>query len=80
MIKNADAVIAFNGRFGTLSECTISIEESIPTGIIESSGGIADEMRYLCKQVSRDINQESIVIQRNYKKVIDTLIKNVNQT
>ena len=55
MIHDADVALAFNGRLGTLSEITVAIEEGLPTGIIEKSGGVSDEMRKLCTLVGRDL-------------------------
>jgi uncharacterized protein (TIGR00725 family) len=74
MIKEADAAIVFNGRLGTLSEFTIGIEEGLPIGVIENSGGVSDEIRKLCKLVNRDIEKDSIIIDNDYERIINHLI------
>jgi len=74
MIHDADIALAFNGRLGTLSEITVAIEEGLPTGIIENSGGVSDEMRRLCILVNRGLESEQIIIDSNHINVIDELI------
>jgi predicted Rossmann-fold nucleotide-binding protein len=79
MIKEADAAIVFNGRLGTLSEFTVSVEEGLPTGVIEGSGGVSNEIRRLCTLVDRDLEKDNIIILEDYKGIIDKLIENQNQ-
>lgn len=78
MIKEADAAIILNGRFGTLSEFTASVEEGLATGVIEGTGGVSDEIRRLCILVNRDLKKDNITLGKNYKKVIDALIASQN--
>lgn len=47
MIEDADGAIVFGGRFGTLSEFTIAVEEGLKVAVIEGTGGITDEIRRL---------------------------------
>jgi uncharacterized protein (TIGR00725 family) len=50
MLYDADLVLAFNGRVGTLSECMIAIDENIPTIICTGLGGICDSLEdIICK-------------------------------
>jgi len=79
MIKEADAAIVFNGRLGTLSEFTVGVEEGLPTGVIEGSGGVSNEIKRLCILVNRDLEKDNITISKNYKEIIDKLIKYQNQ-
>lgn len=75
MIEDADAAIVFNGRFGTLSEFTVAAEERLPVGVIEGTGGISDEIRNLCTLVQRDIVKDRIIFAKDYKTLIDKLLK-----
>lgn len=75
MIEEADAAIVFNGRFGTLSEFTVAVEEGLPVGIIEGTGGISDEIRNLCNLVQRDVMKDRIIFENDYKTLIDELIQ-----
>jgi uncharacterized protein (TIGR00725 family) len=79
MIKEADAAIVFNGRLGTLSEFTVGVEEGLPTGVIEGSGGVSNEIRRLCTLVNRDLKKDNIIISEDYKVIIDKLIENQKQ-
>lgn len=74
MIEDADAAIVFNGRFGTLSEFTVAVEEGLRVGVVEGTGGISDEIRSLCALVKRDMSQNQIIFSYDYKALIDRLI------
>ncbi|MGB0925387.1 MAG: hypothetical protein ACPGTS_01620 [Minisyncoccia bacterium] len=76
MIENADAAIVFNGRFGTLSEFSVAIEEGLQVGVIEGTGGITDEIKNLGTVVSRDFKNE-VIFGKDYKLVIDELIEKI---
>jgi predicted Rossmann-fold nucleotide-binding protein len=78
MIKEADAALVFNGRLGTLSEFTVGVEEGLPTGVIEGSGGVSDEIKRLCVLVNRDLVKDNITIGNDYKQIINKLIEYQN--
>ena len=77
MIEDADGAIVFNGRFGTLSEFTIAVEEGLKLAVIEGTGGITDEIRRLAKIVDRQFPNSHVVFSNNYKEAIDKLITNI---
>jgi uncharacterized protein (TIGR00725 family) len=80
MIKNVDAAIVMNGRIGTLSEFGIAIEEGLPLAVIESTGGITDELQRLTKLVNKKFPNDEVVFEKDYKKAIDILIESYNKT
>ncbi|PJE69215.1 hypothetical protein COU96_00985 [Candidatus Shapirobacteria bacterium CG10_big_fil_rev_8_21_14_0_10_38_14] len=47
MVRSADATIIVDGRMGTLNEFTDAFEEYEIVGVLEGSGGIADEIKRL---------------------------------
>ena len=47
LTRSADAVIVCCGRIGTLNEFTIAFEDNKPIGVLEGSGGMADEVRHI---------------------------------
>ncbi len=51
LTKSADAVIVGCGGFGTLNEFTIALEDNKPLGILTGTGGTADEVDYLIKNI-----------------------------
>ncbi|MEK9186636.1 MAG: hypothetical protein AAB885_03575 [Patescibacteria group bacterium] len=53
LTRSADAVAIVCGRMGTLNEFTIAFEDQKPIGILEKTGGIADEIRDIIKKANR---------------------------
>ncbi|HUW22299.1 MAG TPA: hypothetical protein VMW41_06575 [Candidatus Bathyarchaeia archaeon] len=49
MVRSCDATIIIAGRVGTLNEFTCAFEENEIVGVLEGSGGIADEIRKIIK-------------------------------
>ncbi len=47
MVRSSDATIIIDGRIGTLNEFTVAFEENEIIGVLEGSGGIADEIKHL---------------------------------
>src|SRR3989337_902134 len=47
LTRSADAIIIICGRIGTLNEFTVAFEDRKPIGVLENSGGIADEIKEL---------------------------------
>lgn len=45
MVRSSDATIVLDGRMGTLNEFTAAFEEDEIVGVLEGSGGIADEIK-----------------------------------
>ncbi|MDD5569420.1 MAG: hypothetical protein PHG23_03335 [Candidatus Pacebacteria bacterium] len=79
MTKSADAVIIVCGRMGTLHEFATAVETKKPIGVLERTGGVADEIRSLIKRVySRE--SEKIIFESDpktlVKKMIETIDKN----
>jgi uncharacterized protein (TIGR00725 family) len=51
LTKSADAVIVGCGGFGTLNEFTIALEDEKPIGILTGTGGTAEEIATLLKDI-----------------------------
>ncbi len=47
MVRSSDATIVIDGRIGTLNEFSSAFEENEIVGVLEGSGGVADEVRRL---------------------------------
>jgi uncharacterized protein (TIGR00725 family) len=79
MTKSADAVIIICGRMGTLHEFTTAVETKKPIGILERTGGVADEIRNIIKRVySRE--EEKIIFETNPKILVEKIIKTIEET
>lgn len=74
MIEDADGAIVLNGRFGTLSEFTIAVEEGLSVAVIEGSGGITDEIKKLAKIVYKQFPYSHVFFSQHYKTAINKLI------
>lgn len=77
MIEDADGAVVFNGRFGTLSEFTIAVEEGLNIAIIEGTGGITDEIKKLAEIVYKQFPYNHVVFSEDYKVAIDKLIEDI---
>lgn len=75
MIEDVDGAIVFNGRFGTLSEFTIAVEEGLKIAVIEGTGGITDEIKKLAGTVYKQFPYSHVIFSKDYKTAIDELIK-----
>lgn len=77
MIEDADGAVVFNGRFGTLSEFSIAVEEGLKIAVIEGTGGITDEIKNLAEIVDRQFPNSHVIFSNDYKYAIDKLIENI---
>ncbi len=75
MIKNVDAAIVLNGRIGTLSEFSIAIEEGLPLAIIEGTGGIADELKYISAVAKKEFPNNEVIFEKDFRKAVDELVE-----
>src|SRR3989344_5508900 len=53
LTRAADAIVISCGRIGTLNEFTVAFEDQKPIGILENTGGIADEVRNIVDKAHR---------------------------
>jgi len=73
MTRAADGVIFICGRMGTLNEFTICFEDEKPIGVLEGTGGTADKIREIVKEMRRGPGK--IVYERDPKKLVEALIE-----
>jgi uncharacterized protein (TIGR00725 family) len=73
MTRAADGIIVICGRMGTLNEFTIAFEDKKPIGVLEGSGGTADNIKNLIKGPQRVIKRK-IVFDKNPRKLVKKLI------
>jgi len=72
MTRAADGVIIICGRMGTLNEFTIAFEDQKPIGVLEGSGGTADQIRELVQGPFR--GQKKIIYGKEPQKLVKKLI------
>jgi uncharacterized protein (TIGR00725 family) len=52
-IRSSDIVVIFGGSIGTLNEFTIAYDEGKVIGILEGTGGVADQVRELVRALAK---------------------------
>ena len=63
-IRSADIVVIFGGSIGTLNEFTIAYDEGKIIGVLEGTGGVADQVRELL-QALRKKTQGALFFERD---------------
>ena len=71
LTRSADAVIVICGRIGTLNEFTIAFEDNKPIGVLEGTGGFADEIKHIIDLGHR--GKGKIVYDSDPKRLVEKL-------
>ena len=72
LTRAAEAVVTVCGRIGTLNEFTIAFEDEKPIGVLEKTGGAADEIRNIVENAHRGPGK--IVYESDPVKLLDKLM------
>ena len=78
LTRSADAVIVICGRIGTLNEFTVAFEDRKPLGVLEKSGGMADEIKELTEIAHK--HQCSVLYEPDPEKLVRGLITDLRTT
>lgn len=77
-VSNCDGIIIVAGRVGTLNEFTIAYDQGQIIGVMEGSGGIADHIRHIVKDMNK--NTGAIVIyDKSPHKLVKKLLKAIDK-
>ena len=74
LVQSSDAVITVGGRFGSLHEFTTAVEANMPCGVLVGSGGTADKIQELMKELEPP-NREQVIFDDNPERLVKTIIK-----
>lgn len=74
MIHSSDAVICVGGRFGTLNEFIIALEEGTPIGILNGSGGASDIIDELMR-VLEPPRHDMVLFDDNPENLVNRIVK-----
>ncbi len=77
LTRAADAVITICGRMGTLNEFTIAFEDQKPIGILEGTGGTADELRGILEKAHRGMGK--VVFSKDIKTLLDLVVAAIEE-
>ena len=77
LTRSADAVINICGRMGTLNEFTIAFEDGKPIGVLEGTGGTADELRGIVAKMHRGPGR--VVYSKDIKELLDKVVAEIEK-
>lgn len=77
MVRAVDASILIDGRIGTLNEFTISFEEREIIGILEGSGGVADEIRHILEVAKK--GQRKVIFDSDPTRLVEKVIERIKK-
>ncbi len=77
LTRSADAVIIVCGRIGTLNEFTVAFEDKKPIGVLEDSGGIADEIEDITRVAHK--HECQVLYESDPKKLVNELIEDLKE-
>ncbi len=77
MVRSSDATIVIDGRIGTLNEFTAAFEEDEIVGVLEGSGGIADEIRHLLEVAKK--GQRKVIFDTDPVRLVEKVIEKIKE-
>jgi uncharacterized protein (TIGR00725 family) len=77
MVRSADATIMIDGRMGTLNEFTAAFEEDEIVGVLEGSGGTADEVRRILVAAKKGTRR--VVFDKDPVKLVERVIEKIRK-
>lgn len=77
LTRSADAIINICGRMGTLNEFTIAFEDQKPIGVLEGTGGTADELRDIVGRMHRGPGR--VVYSKDIKELLDKVVAEIEK-
>lgn len=77
LVRAADALIFICGRIGTLNEFTIAFEDRKIIGVLEGTGGIADEIRELITKSHRGPGK--VAFSNDPKELLKTVLEMIEK-
>jgi len=77
MIRSSEATIIIDGRIGTLAEFTSAFEEGKVVGVLEGSGGIADEVRHILDVAKKGYGK--VIFSHDPVELVAEVIKKIKE-
>lgn len=73
-VRSSDVVIIFGGGIGTLNEFTIAYDEGKVIGVLEGTGGVADQIKEITTLSRKDAGSK-LVFESSPEDLIDACLK-----
>jgi len=77
LMRMTDAVIFICGRIGTLNEFTICFEDNRLMGVLEGTGGAADEIKNIIKMANKGPGR--IIYSKDPKELVEKICKAIDE-
>jgi uncharacterized protein (TIGR00725 family) len=77
-IRSSDIVIIFGGDMGALNEFTIAYDEGKVIGVLEGSGGIADQIKKIV-EASRKKTRSRLIYNADPEALIDSCLQTFDE-
>ena len=77
MIRSSDGTIVIDGRIGTLNEFTSAFEENEVVGVLQGSGGIADEIERLLTIAGKGVRKT--IFDHDPEKLVEKVIARIKK-
>jgi uncharacterized protein (TIGR00725 family) len=77
LVRSSDATVTVCGRMGTLNEFTIAFEDRKPSGVLEGTGGTADEIRDIIGKMHRGPGR--VVYSKEVNDLLDKLVEEIEK-
>lgn len=78
LVQSSDAIITIGGRFGSLHEFTTALESYMPCGVLLGSGGTADEIPELMRDLEFT-NKKLVIFDENPERLVATVIDRLDK-
>ncbi len=75
LVRSCDAIILVGGRIGTMSEFAVAYAEQRPVGILQGSGGFADQVERLEREVLKGEKKTPIIAESDPKSLVEKLVE-----
>lgn len=77
LTRSSDAVVVVCGRMGTLNEFTIAFEDQKPIGVLEGTGGTADELKDIINKMNRGPGR--VVYSNDINELLDKVVAEIEK-
>ncbi len=77
LMRASDAIITICGRIGTLNEFSIGFEDKKPVGVLEGTGGVADQIRNILECAHRGSGK--VVFSSDPVELLDKVIRLIKE-
>ncbi|MBN1263677.1 MAG: hypothetical protein JW991_04965 [Candidatus Pacebacteria bacterium] len=77
MVRSCDATIVISGRIGTLNEFTCAFEENEIAGVLEGSGGIADEISHILEVAKK--GKGKVFFETDPVKMVKEIVRRIRK-